>query len=297
MHVAGVAYVHASEQQAQDNLKIIQETAMRASTRATMRGLTQAWDEIPGGRPAEVLQSAFISDNPYPREVLTKASAIGLQSYNEAHEPFHIFAKSLVDRYHYYDVFLIDTRGNVVYSYFKEPDFASNLLSSNTALAKSFREALGDPSKISATEFEPYEPSKWSLARFMTVGIEDAECTARARSGTDIAASSCKLLGVLGLQIPADFAAAAAESDFNTAKDAVAAAMVVFWELHNNLIYVYKTSYEDLTVSFNTCMCALAGAFTACVQIAAGLQPQAAKCCPSSVPKPQRGDPISINGS
>jgi hypothetical protein len=242
MHVAGVAYVHASEQQAQDNLKIIQETAMRASTRATMRGLTQAWDEIPGGRPADVLQTAFVIDNPYPREVLTKASALGfgLQSYNDAHEPFHIFAKSLVDRYRYYDVFLIDTRGNVVYSYFKEPDFASNLQSSNTAptrtLAKSFREAIGDPSKISATEFEPYEPSRWSLARFMAVGIEDAEC--RARSGTDTAASSCKLLGVLGLQIPADFGAEAAKSEFNTAKVAVAAAMDVFWELHNNLIYL-----------------------------------------------------------
>ena len=259
MHVAGVAYIHAGEQKAQDNFKVIQETAMAASTKAAMRGLTQAWDEIPGGRSADVLQSAFIVDNPYPREVLTKASALGLQSYNDAHEPFHIFAKSLVDRYRYYDVFLIDTRGNVVYSYFKEPDFASNLQSSNTALAKSFREAIGDPSKISATEFEPYEPSRWSLARFMAVGIEDAEC--RARSGTDTAASSCKLLGVLGLQIPADFGAEAAESEFNTAKDAVAAAMDVFWELHNNLIYRYATSYEDLTVSLNTCISALAGAF------------------------------------
>jgi hypothetical protein len=34
--------------------------------------------------------------------------------------------------------------------------------------------------------------------------------------------------------------------------------MDVFWELHNNLIYLYATSYEELTVSFNTCISALA---------------------------------------
>ncbi len=63
MHVAGVAYIHASEQKAQDNFKVIQETAMAASTKAAMRGLTQAWEEIPRGRSADVLQSAFIVDN------------------------------------------------------------------------------------------------------------------------------------------------------------------------------------------------------------------------------------------
>ena len=205
--------------------------------------------------PAQELQNAYALNNPYPpgeKQRLLKSSAAGLISYDDAHEPFQIFCESLVAQHHFYDVFLIDTRGNVVYSFFKERDFASNLQASNTALAQAYRAILRDPTTVFETEFEPYEPSNWALARFMTTGIVDIACTNLARAAASTDASSCKLLGVLAVQLPADFAAAQALSEFNAAKESVSKAMDTLWALHNNLIYVYRTSYSDLTVSQGT---------------------------------------------
>lgn len=40
---------------------------------------------------------------------------------------YHPYFRGLMEQHEYYDVFLIDVAGNVIYSVFTESDFATNL--------------------------------------------------------------------------------------------------------------------------------------------------------------------------
>ncbi|MDH5479237.1 MAG: ATP-binding protein [Nitrosomonas sp.] len=87
----------------------------------------------------------------------------------------------------YYDLFLISTKGTIVYSQSHESDFATNLLTgpySDTGLGRVTRYAL-DNAKSSISDFEHYAPSNDAIAAFIAspVIIEG------------------KLKGVLALQI------------------------------------------------------------------------------------------------
>jgi len=50
-----------------------------------------------------------------------------------------------LEAFGYYDIFFVDNEGNVVYTVFKELDFATNLKQgpySNTGIAEAYRKAL-----------------------------------------------------------------------------------------------------------------------------------------------------------
>lgn len=73
----------------------------------------------------------------------------------------------------YYDVFLIDTEGWIVFTYSRESDFATNLLTGpyrDTGLGMVARSALGER-KGGISDFEYYEPSKGAIAGFIAVPI------------------------------------------------------------------------------------------------------------------------------
>jgi len=70
-----------------------------------------------------------------------------------------------------YDVFIVNAKGDVVYSVFKEKDFATNLLEgiySNSGLAEAFKKASKTPKgKVAFADFKPYEPSLNEPAIFL----------------------------------------------------------------------------------------------------------------------------------
>jgi len=83
-------------------------------------------------------------------------------TYDKFHEKYHHSFRTYLTEYRYYDVFLIDLKGNIVYSVFKELDFATNLLNgkgTQFALAQAYRKALdlkqGEAPFI-FTDFAPY---------------------------------------------------------------------------------------------------------------------------------------------
>ena len=93
-------------------------------------------------------------------------------AYSEAHAKYHPLLKQFVDKGDFYDVFLIDKQGNVVYTDFKEVDFGSNLNQGslkNTGLAKVFNRVLSSniPNHVYVSDFEPYAPSYGLPASFM----------------------------------------------------------------------------------------------------------------------------------
>ncbi len=140
-----------------------------------------------------IAQYIFIVKNPYKigkKNLLSENKEFDC-TYMRAHAKYHKDFNSLLKNFGLYDVFLIDKNGTVVYTAFKEKDFATNLISGpykNSGLAKAFKEALSSGiSKVFFSDFSPYEPSYNQPAAFITTPIFD-------RSG--------KVAGVLAFQLP-----------------------------------------------------------------------------------------------
>jgi methyl-accepting chemotaxis protein len=122
-----------------------------------------------------VLQNAYIRDNPFPVGVkYEQPVAPGPHRYHSVHQTYHPFFRSFIESKGYYDVLLFDLHGNCVYSFAKNADFGTNLLSglyASTDLGHVLREARLMPIGIHTTEFKPYEPMQGGLARFQSIAV------------------------------------------------------------------------------------------------------------------------------
>ena len=85
--------------------------------------------------------------------------------------------KSIMEEYGWYDLFLIHTNGDIVYSVFREPDLGMNIPESdlvNSGLGKAFTKALKTGTDdIVVADFEPYAPSNGAQAAFMMTQLHD----------------------------------------------------------------------------------------------------------------------------
>lgn len=119
------------------------------------------------------LQTAYITDNPNPvgeKHLLDKAA--GPWAYHSVHNANHPSLRAMWEQTGFYDIFLVDVDGNVVYSVTKEADFATNLLSgqwAETGLARVAKAIAADPveGKIVFEDFESYAPSNGAPASFL----------------------------------------------------------------------------------------------------------------------------------
>ena len=131
------------------------------------------------------LQSAYIGDNPNPL-----GSKDALDSYNDnssysaAHQSFHPSIRTFLNAFGYYDIFIVDPKnGNVVYSVFKEMDYATSLETGpykNSGLAQAYNNAKSlSHGQAKFTQFSPYTPSYESPAAFISTPImEDGQLSA-----------------------------------------------------------------------------------------------------------------------
>lgn len=123
--------------------------------------------------PIDALQTAYIFDNPNPAGEKDKMNAApGNTLYDRVHRTFHPVFATLKDTTGYYDIFLFDTDGNLVYSVFKEADFATNMIDGEwrkTGLANVFRQANSRTAdaQSSFVDFAPYAPSFEAPAAFI----------------------------------------------------------------------------------------------------------------------------------
>ncbi|MCR9177447.1 MAG: methyl-accepting chemotaxis protein [Alphaproteobacteria bacterium] len=151
--------------------------SLAASPLATdgVQDFARAWNEFPAGTAEEILQSAYITDNPNPngeKENLDKAP--GDASYDVLHGKFHPAYRTFLRTKGYYDIFLFDLDGNLLYSVFKELDYATNLNTGqwkDSGLGEVFRAAAADPREVHFIDFAPYEPSYGAPASFISTGI------------------------------------------------------------------------------------------------------------------------------
>lgn len=144
------------------------------------------------------MQFDYISNNPEPlgsKHLLDESfGKATLSTYDNVHSTYHSVFRSYIESFGFYDLFLVDaTSGNIVYSVFKELDFATSLKSgpyANSGIGQAFQMAL-NTQQINATgltDFAPYVPSYNAPASFIASPIYQKN----------------SLIGVLILQMPVD---------------------------------------------------------------------------------------------
>ncbi len=172
----------------------LQSVADNEMTRAALDSFKTAKAEF-GGQFTERLQRLYITDNPHPTGEKHKLDRANDSSqYSQFHARFHPWFRDFLERRGYYDIFLIAPDGDLVYTVFKELDYATNLNTGewkDTDLAKVFLAAKNNPHAgfIEFADFRPYEPSFGAPASFIA---------------TSILGEFGRLEGVLVFQMPID---------------------------------------------------------------------------------------------
>ena len=138
-------------------------------------GFGFTWGFVPGDKTAE-LQKRYITDNPNPIGQKDELDSAGVDGYDASHKNVHTYLREFIKKRGYYDLFIINAEGDVIYSVFKEADFATNLATgewSDTGLAKVWKDvvAANDPNKIEFDDYAPYAPSAGAPASFIGEAI------------------------------------------------------------------------------------------------------------------------------
>jgi methyl-accepting chemotaxis protein len=124
------------------------------------------------------LQYYYIKANPNPlgsKDILN--NPLDTSNYSKIHEKYHPIIRSYLKKFGYYDIFLVNPEnGNVVYSVFKELDFATSLINgpyAKTGLGKAFQKANSATSSdfVGITDLNPYFPSYEAPAGFVSSPI------------------------------------------------------------------------------------------------------------------------------
>jgi len=166
--------------------------AANMTTSQALYGFSGAWSFL-GADPAAELHKRYIDDNPNPIGEKYKLDTAKKDNYDRAHAQFHPVFRQHLQALDYYDTFIFDLQGNVVYTVFKEKDFGTNVLTGpwkDTGLAQVYKKALeiknGDD--VAFSDFESYEPSNGATAAFMAAPI----------------IMNKRTVGVLAIQMPTD---------------------------------------------------------------------------------------------
>jgi GAF domain-containing protein len=139
-------------------------------------------DYIPKDPRTLLFQHRYISDNPHPtgsKSLLNETNDGG--DYSRVHARYHPILRNFLEKFGYYDIFLIDAEtGDMIYSVFKEVDFATNLLNglySATNFGKVVQEAAEskDRNFVKLIDFEPYDPSYHAPASFIASVVYDGD--------------------------------------------------------------------------------------------------------------------------
>lgn len=135
---------------------------------------------------AVVLQHQYIYNNSNPlgsKHLLDKS--LENNAYAELHAKVHPYVRSYLEEFGFYDIFLVDTKGRVVYSVYKELDFATSLENGpyrNTNFADVYREALSQGSQgngdfTALIDYKKYRPSYDAPASFVASPVmQDGVC-------------------------------------------------------------------------------------------------------------------------
>ncbi|GBO54982.1 adenylate cyclase [Pseudanabaena sp. lw0831] len=149
---------------------------------------------LPEAIASNYLQYHYIANNSNSigkKHLLDKAN--DSSEYSRLHSRYHPIFRNIIEKFGYYDLFLIDPDGRIVYTVYKETDFASSLTVgayNESNLARLFVSVRRSKEKDYARiiDFEAYSPSYGAPAAFIAAPIYNQD----------------KFIGVLAIQVPVD---------------------------------------------------------------------------------------------
>ncbi|MCG9892327.1 MAG: adenylate/guanylate cyclase domain-containing protein [Thermosynechococcaceae cyanobacterium MS004] len=149
---------------------------------------------LPQSAASRYLQYEYIARNPNPvgKKHLLNAAKDG-SAYSRIHGRYHPIFRKIIEKFGYYDMFLINPQGTIVYTVFKETDFTSNLSTgpykpTNLARLVNQVQQAKEKNYSQIIDFEGYGPSYGAPAAFIAAPIFKGS----------------KLMGVLAFQMPVD---------------------------------------------------------------------------------------------
>ncbi len=150
---------------------------------------------IPSDISSLLLQDIYISNNPGATgEKDTLIEVDNTTTYNDVHKLYHPIIQDYLNKFGFYDIFLVDIEtGNIIYSVFKEVDFATSLINGpykETNFAEIFKASqnISEKDFVKLIDYKPYIPSYNEHASFISSPIYDGD----------------KQIGVLVFQMPVD---------------------------------------------------------------------------------------------
>lgn len=172
----------------------LQLVANNPHTADALKRLSGGYGAI-GDTAAETLQTLYINDNPHPpgkKDMLDDAG--DGSTYSQAHNDLHAWFRALQQQRGYYDIFLLNAKGDLIYTVFKEADYATNVLTGkwkDSGLGTAFRgvQKADKESSVVLTDFAPYAPSAGAPASFIATPVHDGNGT---------------FIGALAYQMPID---------------------------------------------------------------------------------------------
>ncbi|MGH1486321.1 MAG: methyl-accepting chemotaxis protein [Cellvibrionaceae bacterium] len=141
------------------------------------------------------LQYNYIAANKNPlgsKEILDSIKDTTL--YSETHAALHPHTRKFLNHFGFYDIFIADAEtGHIIYSVFKELDYATSLIDgpyADSAIGDAFRKAAAanDVESVFLTDFDQYTPSYEAAASFISSPIYSGK----------------EKIGVLIFQMPVD---------------------------------------------------------------------------------------------
>ncbi|MFM2588106.1 methyl-accepting chemotaxis protein [Vibrio sp. TBV020] len=163
----------------------------RSSNDGATAGELQKYDGL--SEKAKALQARYIGTNPNPLGEKHQLMSDSLNTdYDQVHATYHPSIKRFLEEFGYYDIFLVSNSGDIVYSVFKELDYATNLNRgpyASSGIANAYKRAMSlSNNQFHLEDFAPYFPSYEAAASFIATPIKQ----------------DGKTLGVLIFQMPVD---------------------------------------------------------------------------------------------
>lgn len=125
---------------------------------------------------AKIAQWDYLANNGNPLGSKDNLSRAEREiKYSRLHEQFHPTFREYLTHHKLYDLFLVDADGRLVYSVYKETDYATSLTQgpwADSGLARAFKKTRGmKKSDVALEDFASYSPSYEAPASFLSTPI------------------------------------------------------------------------------------------------------------------------------
>ncbi len=145
------------------------------ATHQAIQDFSIAWDAL-GPTAGDTLRQHYITDNPHSKDQKDELDfAKDGSAWSAEHARHHVGMRSYQKARGYYDLFLFDTSGNMVYSVHKADDFGRSVTTGkykDSGLADAYRAAMkAEAGSVAMTPIAPYAPSGGKPEMFVSTPV------------------------------------------------------------------------------------------------------------------------------